>query len=75
MAIRIGRREFIVALGSGTAAWPGAVHAQQSTIPVIGFLHHASAEVAAALRSAFQPGTERIGLHRKSKRSDRISVG
>jgi putative ABC transport system substrate-binding protein len=40
----IRRREFIAALGS-TAAWPLVARAQQSNLPVIGYLGTQSAEV------------------------------
>jgi putative tryptophan/tyrosine transport system substrate-binding protein len=55
------RREFISFIGSIAATWPFAARAQQSAMPVIGFVSVASARDYAPLLSAFLKGLDEKG--------------
>jgi putative tryptophan/tyrosine transport system substrate-binding protein len=55
------RREFIAGLGGAAAAWPLAARAQQSAIPVIGFLHSGQREIRRDQLPMFSKGLAESG--------------
>jgi len=57
----LNRRAFISLLGGAALAWPRAAHAQQATMPVIGFLEIRSAETIAERLRAFRQGLKETG--------------
>jgi putative ABC transport system substrate-binding protein len=55
------RRDFIALLGGATAAWPLAVRAQQSAMPVVGVLDPRSPSATENLLRAFRQGLKDTG--------------
>jgi putative tryptophan/tyrosine transport system substrate-binding protein len=57
----VRRREFITLIGGAAAAWPLAVKAQQSAMPVIGYLSSLAQAASVDFDAAFRRGLAEMG--------------
>jgi len=55
------RRQFLGLVGGASISWPLTGHAQQTTLPVVGFLNSASADAYASMAAAFRQGLKETG--------------
>ena len=62
MTVTIGRRELLAALGGAAATWPLAARAQETAMPVVGFLHSGDPDTYARAMNAFHRGLNEGGF-------------
>ena len=55
------RREFIALVGGAAVSWPTISHAQQPTLPVIGFINVGSSDASEGWAAAFRQGLSETG--------------
>ena len=63
MALGIGRRRFISVLGGAAAAWPVSARAQQTALPLVGYIAGGSADGNARYAAAFRNGLNETGYN------------
>ena len=61
MPSHIERRKFLATLGGAAAVWPLSAHAQQATMPTIGYLSSVSPEPISHQLDAFRQGLKEAG--------------
>jgi argininosuccinate lyase len=69
------RRDFIKVIAGSAVALPLAARAQQTAMPAIGYLQSASPSYYAQFIGAVSQGLKEAGIHRRSERGDRTSLG
>jgi len=58
----VKRRDFVTLLGGAVAAWPVMARAQQTTMPVVGYLRSGSRAASSQVEAGFRQGLSSIGF-------------